>query len=559
MNEVVVGIDFGSSGSGFAYAFTNNQEEINHGMIPGANVDNKVPTEIILDDNNDTIKFGADCVKFIKEKGFKVGHYFKEIKMNLYEKKTSILAKNSGKILSLELVIQRVLEKLKDLAFCEIKKNRPTIILSKIKWVVTVPAIWGEFEKNIMMEACIKAGLITEDADKSLFFALEPEAASCYCSKNKSIDQNYLKQGNCYIICDLGGGTGDIVTHLIGENCNLNEISPASGGKYGSDEIDKNFFEDIVYTIFDCKDFNSYYEKYKQLNQNGEDEKALFIEWCELEREIKDLKEGIDNEKIKNNEVYPIRFSIFQDIFDENIDINILVNKYNKCCDNELKLKVSSKKKWIIDFPYKLIYNYIKKQVNSICHIINNILESSKENIDSMILVGGYISNEVLLSEIKRELSNKISNFLHPSKPCLSIMEGAVLFGLNPNKIIQRKAKYTIGMKFIDLTKLKGNCFSEFIKINQNLKVGQEIVKNYYMIGPRICNLTFYKTFKTNPIFIDEEGVEQFGQCTLDAGKNYSINEREVTVTMRIGGTFIDVKAKHKKSGIKIKTKLEFD
>jgi hypothetical protein len=70
--------------------------------------------------------------------------------MNLYEKKTSIVAKNSGKLLSLELVIRRVLEKLKDLALSEIKKNRPTIIFSKIKWVVTVPAIWGEFEKKIL-------------------------------------------------------------------------------------------------------------------------------------------------------------------------------------------------------------------------------------------------------------------------------------------------------------------------------------------------------------------------------------------------------------------------
>ena len=86
-----------------------------------------------------------------------------------------------------------------------------------------------------------------------------------------------------------------------------------------------------------------------------------------------------------------------------------------------------------------------------------------------------------------------------------------VLFGLNPNKIIQRKAKYTIGMKYIVFTKHKENCFSVFIKINQNLQVGLEIVKNYYMIGPRICNLKFYKTLKTNPIFIDEEGVEQFG------------------------------------------------
>ena len=106
-----------------------------------------------------------------------------------------------------------------------------------------------------MMEACIDSGLVTEDVDKSLFFALEPEAASCYCLKNKSIDQNYLKKGKCYIICDLGGGTGDIVAHLVGENYILNEITPASGGKYGSEEINKLFFEDIVYKIFDCADF----------------------------------------------------------------------------------------------------------------------------------------------------------------------------------------------------------------------------------------------------------------------------------------------------------------
>ena len=42
MAEVVVGIDFGSSGSGYAYAFNDNKDEIIHGMINGANVDNKV-------------------------------------------------------------------------------------------------------------------------------------------------------------------------------------------------------------------------------------------------------------------------------------------------------------------------------------------------------------------------------------------------------------------------------------------------------------------------------------------------------------------------------------
>ena len=583
--EVVVGLDFGSSGSGFAYAYKDNEEEINPGYINGANVDNKVPTEIILDNNNDTLQFGAECIRFMKEKGLESGHYFKEIKMNLYEKKTSIAAKNSGKVLPLKLVIQRVLEKLKDLAFTEIKKNRPNITLSNIKWVVTVPAIWQEFEKNIMMEACIDAGLVTEAEDKSLFFALEPEAASCYCSKNKSIDQSLLIPGECYIICDLGGGTGDIVAHLIGENYSLKEIYPASGGDYGSDKINKKFFEDIIYKIFDCKDFNNFYLKYKQLHENGEDEDevedegTLFNEWCELDRQIKDLKEGTDIGKVEKNEKYPINCSIFQGIFDKRININKLIDNYNnKCSDDELKLNVKSSKKWIISFPYKIIYNYIKNQTDSICKIINKIIESSDEDINSMILVGGYCSNEILISEIKNNLSSKISHFLQPSKPCLSIMEGAVIFGLNPTKIIQRKAKYTIGTTVCikwneELHSNKGkksynnekniwmcnNCFSPFIIINQSLTLNQEIKKNYNMHSPRYCMIRFYKTLKPNPNFVDEEEVEEIGNCRLDAGKDYPPDQRGILITMRIGGTFIDVKAKHKISGNFIKTKLDFN
>jgi len=403
MVEVVVGIDFGSSGSGFVYAFNDNKEEIIHGMINGANVDNKVPTEIILDDKNNTIRFGVECVEYLKKKGLKAGHYFKEIKMNLYDKKTEIQAKNSGKIFPLKLVIQRVLEKLKDLAIEQIKVNRPTIL--NIKYVVTVPAIWEEFQKNIMMEACINAGLIKEEDDKSLFFALEPEAASYYCLNNKSIDQTLMKEGDYYIVCDLGGGTGDIVTHLIGVNKNVNEICPPNGGKFGSNEINKLFFEDIIFKIFDCKDYNTFYNRYIKLNEKVEEEGILFSDWYELERQVMDFKEGTNLVKIDENEYYPINFGLFKDIFNDDTDINILVDKYNKNCNNnELKLKIKSKKKWVIEFPHKIIYNYIKDQVNSICKIVNNMIKYD-EGINSIILVGGYCSNQVLISEIKRQLS----------------------------------------------------------------------------------------------------------------------------------------------------------
>ena len=131
----------------------------------------------------------------------------------------------------------------------------------------------------------------------------------------------------------LGGGTGDIVAHLVWSNNNLNEIAPSCGGNFGSNEIDKSIFNDIILKLFGCKDFNSFYLKYTKKNNNEdieENEKAeLFNDWCELEREIKDFKEGATITKIENNTKYPINCSLFQEIFGDDVDINDLINEYN--------------------------------------------------------------------------------------------------------------------------------------------------------------------------------------------------------------------------------------
>ena len=150
-------------------------------------------------------------------------------------------------------------------------------------------------------------------------------------------------------------------------------------------------------------------------------------------------------ENVENNERFPINFTVFKSIFDdEDINLNDLIKEYNSnIYESELKLKEKkSKNKWIIEFPYKIIYKFIKNQADSICKIINDIL--SNENIKTIIFVGGYCYNEVLLELIKKGLKNNIT-FLQPSRPCLSIMEGAVLFGIEPSTINIRISKYTIG------------------------------------------------------------------------------------------------------------------
>ena len=59
--------------------------------------------------------------------------------------------------------------------------------------------------------------------------------------------------------------------------------------------------------------------KYKKKNNdngdNGDDDKGeLYNDWHELERQIKDFKEGANNSKIERNEKYPINMSLFQDL-----------------------------------------------------------------------------------------------------------------------------------------------------------------------------------------------------------------------------------------------------
>jgi hypothetical protein len=224
-----------------------------------------------LDNNNNTIAFGYECLSYIKNEGLESGHYFKKIQMKLYERETEIQANNSKKILPLKLVIQRVLEKLKDLAIGEIKINRPQIQNNNIKYVVPVPSFLDEFQKNIMMEACVNAGLIKEKDDKSLFFPLESEVIQYFFIFNKCIDQNLFEKCNNFMIYDLEE----------------------------SFEIKKLFFEDIIFKIFDCKDFNTYFKKCKEINNDAEDPRVLYNDWVELEHSIMDFIESTNIQKLK--------------------------------------------------------------------------------------------------------------------------------------------------------------------------------------------------------------------------------------------------------------------
>ena len=79
------------------------------------------------------------------------------------------------------------------------------------------------------------------------------------------------------------------------------------------------------------------------------------------------------------------------------------------------------------------------------------------------------------------------------------------------------------------------------------------------MNAPRYCDIGFYASLKPNPTFIFEEGVDKIGECKLDAGKDYPVGEREITITMKYGGTKYLFTTKHTKSGKELQTNLIYE
>ena len=65
---------------------------------------------------------------------------------------------------------------------------------------------------NILWCKLLKKLILWVKTIKNLFFALEPEAASYYCLKMVSMNDNLLNDSS-YIVCDLRRETGDIVCY----------------------------------------------------------------------------------------------------------------------------------------------------------------------------------------------------------------------------------------------------------------------------------------------------------------------------------------------------------
>jgi hypothetical protein len=118
-----------------------------------------------------------------------------------------------------------------------------------ITLVITVPAVWSDAAKDRTMQAVRQAGFNTVDLPqlRRTTVITEPEAAAIYTIKSwkGSVHDAQLALGDGFVVCDMGGGTIDLISYRVAgiEPTVVEEATIGTGDQCGGTFVDKAFLQ----------------------------------------------------------------------------------------------------------------------------------------------------------------------------------------------------------------------------------------------------------------------------------------------------------------------------
>ncbi|XP_053538921.1 heat shock 70 kDa protein 12A isoform X3 [Ictalurus punctatus] len=587
---VVVAIDFGTTSSGYAYAFTKEPECIHtmrrwEGGDPGVS-NQKTPTTILLSPDKKFHSFGYAARDFYHDLDpteSKQWLYLEKFKMKLHTTAnlsidTDLHAANGKKVKALD-IFAYALAFFKEQALKELSDQAGTEFDNvDVRWVITVPAIWKMPAKQFMREAAYKAGLASRDNPEQLIIALEPEAASIYCRKlrlhqiidlgEKTSVNGYnatenvgasMVQGDRYVVVDCGGGTVDLTVHQIRmPEGHLKELYKASGGPYGSIGVDYEF------EMLLCKIF-------------GQD----FIDQFKIKRPAAwvDLMIAFESRK---RAAAPDRSNP--------LNINLpfsFIDYYKKFRGHSVEHALRKSNVDFVKWSSQGMLRMSPDAMNAlfkptIDHIIRHLKELFERpevtDIKFLFLVGGFAESPLLQKAVQDMLQGQ-SRVIIPHDVGLTILKGAVLFGLDPGVIKVRRSPLTYGVgvlnRFVegkhppekllvrDGTRWCTDVFDTFISADQSVALGETVKRSYTPAKPsqQVIVIHVYCSERERVGFISDAGVRKCGTLRLDVSGTESPAagvRREIQTLMQFGDTEIRAMAIDVATNRTVKASIDF-
>jgi hypothetical protein len=562
-HRAVAAIDFGTHGTGFAWAVVDQRNRdarvrdiYVHNQWDGQPVAYpKNLTALLLDGDSDVQAWGFDARRRWATRRAGAANdrtrYEHGFKMALLEGGPD--SQRAQRLITLYLT------RIYQLALGVM--DRSGYKAEDIRWCLTVPAIWGDYQKQVMREAAMDAGLPREDG--RLLLAIEPEAAAYYArvagmrtpAGSGEAASDLLTPGSRFMVVDCGGGTVDITAYTTDSKGWLVEIGRVYGDKLGSEYINQEFVREVVGGRFGS------FDTIQRINE-------------EVPSALLSLVDSWENAKLHvtldvANDIYlPIPASIY--------------TRLNGTVRARLERLQNGVSDHIVVTP--------EEAIGAFEHVVPGAIELVDRQLAEMrrsgprtgrkeliVLVGGFGASPYLQQRLGEHVRGR-ANVLVPPSPSVAVLFGAVHFAYEP-QTLARKTKFTYGCKTAFLFRPGVDAesrrfeddagrplcerFQVFVTAGATVEVDHEVVRELLPIfsKQRVLELALCATHERDPQYVDEPGSQQIGLLSVDLEEvmHLPLADREILVAMRFGETEIRVRGTVKHSGKVVEATLRFD
>nr|XP_035952182.1 heat shock 70 kDa protein 12A isoform X1 [Halichoerus grypus] len=366
-------------------------------------------------------------------------------------------------------------------------------------------------------------------------------------------------RGDKYVVVDSGGGTVDLTVHQIRlPEGHLKELYKATGGPYGSLGVDYEF-EKLLCKIF------------------GED----FIEQFKIKRPAAwvDLMIAFESRK---RAAAPDRTNPL------NITLPFsFIDYYKKfrghSVEHALRKSNVDFVKWssqgMLRMSPDAMNALFKPTIDSIIEHLRDLFQKPEvSTVKFLFLVGGFAEAALLQQAVQAAFGDKC-RIIIPQDVGLTILKGAVLFGLDPAVIKVRRSPLTYGVGVLnryvegkhppekllvkDGTRWCTDVFDKFISADQSVALGELVKRSYTPAKPSqlVIVINIYSCEHDDVSFITDPGVKKCGTLRLDLTGTSSTAvpaRREIQTLMQFGDTEIKATAIDIATSKSVKVGIDF-
>ncbi|KAB2577709.1 Heat shock protein Hsp70 [Lasiodiplodia theobromae] len=414
--QLIVGIDFGTTFSGVAFAFATNTEAkediITEWPGAGNQTKQKIPTVLYYDQYQKVVGWGPDIADALAPTGYpkpgvqKVEWFKLQLMLsgNTYIDPINLPPLPPGKseidvaadyLFHLRQAMRNQLQKTLGEVFNREERN--------IRYYLTVPAIWNDAGKAATRAAAIQAGFLRDENDNRLTLITEPEAAAMFCSKTGLLN---LKVHDAVLIVDCGGGTVDLIAYEVEEEqpFSVAECTAGSGDSCGSTALNRNFSNILRAKIRKMK------------LPDGSKTAGKVYAKC-----IMDFENRIKADFRNNGQKWAV-------------DVGI-----------EAEFPEAGIEEGYMTFTNEEILQCFEPVVNRILELVRNqiiAIQAQNRNLQNVLVVGGFGASEYLFQQIKLHVPPQFqSKVVRPMDSVAAIVKGAVTAGITERIITHRVAR----------------------------------------------------------------------------------------------------------------------